>query len=425
MANSRAGALSALVFALAFGVLLVGRVYSGAGDTLPAELLPWALLHNGGPDYRGLVVPDYERYAFRNVEGRVVSVYPLVAGILHVPVAGAAAFLGHDIVERRIGLARRSAAWIAAASTAFFFLALDACVRRRTALLFSAVFLLGTEVFSLVGRGLWQHGPALLFINLALALLVRPRLVPWSGFPLALAVCARPTVALLAVAIAGWVAWKRRDALPAFLAGAAVPAAALVIYSAGWLGNPLAMGQLQLLDSTYFGRFSVEALLGLLASPSRGLLVYSPVFLLAFLPSRQSARDAPPAGLVGALTLFVPSLLVLASFWPNWWGGHSFGYRILSELIPVLLLRAALAWDRPFLPANLFHAAGGLLIGLSIAVHALGAFRPSRFNVRPDNIDTHPARLWDVRDSDLLRMLRAAPEPTRRDPTLPGRAART
>ena len=50
VANPRAGALSALVFALAFCVLLVGRVYSGAGDTLPAELLPWALLHNGGPD---------------------------------------------------------------------------------------------------------------------------------------------------------------------------------------------------------------------------------------------------------------------------------------------------------------------------------------------------------------------------------------
>jgi hypothetical protein len=229
--------------------------------------------------------------------------------------------------------------------------------------------------------------------------------VPWSGFPLALAVCARPTVALLAVAVTGWVAWKRRDALPSFLAGATVPAAALAIYSAGWLGNPFAMGQLQLLNRSYFGGFSVEALLGLLASPSRGLLVYSPVFLLALFPSRQSARDAPPAGLVGTLTLFVPSLLVLTSFWPNWWGGHSFGYRILSELIPVLLLRAALAWDRPTLPANAFRAAGTLLIGLSIAVHALGAFRPSRFDSRPDDIDTHPARLWDVRDSDLLRML--------------------
>jgi hypothetical protein len=396
--------VSALVFALALGVLLGGRVYSGAGDTLPAELLPAALLRNGGPDYRELVVPDGEHYGFRSVNGRVVSVYPIAAGLLHVPVAGAAALAGHDVVERRIGLARRSAAWIAAAATAFFFLALCACVRLRTALLFSTVFLLGTEVFSVAGRGLWQHGPALLFINLALALLVRPRLVPWSGFPLALAVCARPTVALLAVAVAGWVASKRRDALPAFLGGAALPAAALAAYSAGWLGSPFAMGQL--LDRSLFGRFSVEALLGLVASPSRGLLVYSPVFLLALVPSRRSAGDALPLGLVGALTLFVPSLLVFTAFWPNWWGGHSFGYRILSELIPVLLLRAALAWDGPPLRAGVFRAAGALLIGLSIAAHALGAFRPSRFDILPDDIDAHPARLWDVRDSDLVRMLR-------------------
>jgi hypothetical protein len=403
-ASSRAGTVSALVFAFSFGALLGSRVYSGAGDTLPAELLPAALLRNGGPDYRGLVVPDREHYGFRDVDGRIVSVYPIVGGLLHVPVAGAAALLGHDVVERRIGLARRSAAWIAAAATAFLFLALDAYVRRRTALLFSAVFLLGTEVFSVAGRGLWQHGPALLFINLALALLVRPRLVAWSGFPLALAVCARPTVALLAVAVTGWVALRRRDALGTFLVGAALPATALTIYSAGWLGSPFAMGQL--LDQSSFGRFSIEALLGLVASPSRGLFVYSPVFLLALVPSQRWAGAEPHAGLVGALTLFVPSLLVFTAFWPNWWGGHSFGYRILSELIPVLLFRAALAWERPPFRATVFRTAGALLIGLSIAAHALGAFTPSRFNVLPDDIDTHPARLWDVRDSDLARILR-------------------
>ena len=294
MTDLQRSALGALVFVLALGVLLSGRVYSGAGDTLPAELLPAALLRNGTPDYRGLVAPSAGLYGFRWVNGRVVSLYPIAAGLLHVPVAGVAALAGFDIVERRIGLARVSAAWIAAGATSLFFLALCACVRLRTALLFSAVFLLGTEVFSLAGRGLWQHGPALLFINAALALLVRPRLVPWSGFPLALAVCARPTVTLLAVAVAGWVVWKRRDALPTFLAVAALPAAALALYSAFWLGSPFAMGQL--LDGSLFGRFSVEALLGLLASPSRGLLIYSPVFLLALVPSRARRATHFPRG---------------------------------------------------------------------------------------------------------------------------------
>jgi hypothetical protein len=397
----RGSAVAFAVFSLSLGVLLAGRVYSGGGDTLAAELLPSALMRNGSPDYRGLVVPDHQdHYGFLLVNERVVSIFPLMAGLLHVPVVAAATLFGYDAVAHRIGLARRSAAWIAAAATAFFFLALDACVKRRTALLFSAVFLFGTEVFSVAGRGLWQHGPALLFINLALAFLVRPRLVPWSGLALALAVCARPTVLLLAIAITCWVAWRRRDVLPAFLAGASVPAIALTAYTFAWVADVPAIAQ------SSFGRFSIEALLGLAVSPSRGLLVYSPVFLLAVVPVRKTGGDVPPNGLVGALTLFVPALLFIVAFWRNWWGGHSFGYRIVSELIPVLLLRAALAWDRPALPANAVRSAGAVLIGISITVHALGAFGTRHFNVLPDDIDTNPARLWDVRRSDLVRILR-------------------
>jgi hypothetical protein len=397
-----------LIFVASFASLLVGTSYSWAGDTLPAEKLPVAFLRNGGPDFTGLEPAEPAvSHGFVRRGGRVVSVYPLLPGLLHCPVVLAAHVAGVDVERRHIGLARLSAAWIAAAATAFFFLALVPLVRRETALLFTGVFLLGTEVFSVAGRGLWQHGSALLFINLSLALLVRGgRRVRWAGMSLAVAVAARPTTLLLAVLLTFWVARRRRDELPGFLLLAAIPAAALAAYSALWLGSPFAMGQGQSLSQ--FGPFSPEALLGILMSPSRGLFVYSPILVIGIfgiLRLRQVVAGAETRSLLVHAALFAPTLVFFCSFWPNWWGGHSFGYRIVSELIPVLLIPAAIAWEAG---GRHLRALALVLAAVSICVHSLGAYAPSDFNRVPDNIDAHPERLWDVRDSDLARMLKGA-----------------
>ena len=70
----RGSAVAFAVFSLSLGVLLAGRVYSGGGDTLAAELLPSALMRNGSPDYRGLVVPDHQdHYGFLLVNERVLA----------------------------------------------------------------------------------------------------------------------------------------------------------------------------------------------------------------------------------------------------------------------------------------------------------------------------------------------------------------
>ncbi|MHB1047387.1 MAG: hypothetical protein ACYC4P_15390 [Thermoanaerobaculia bacterium] len=391
------------VFVAAFVTLYAGRSYSFAGDTIPAERLPLALLRNGGPDFRGLVPSDPgQAHGFAVRGERVVSVYPLVAGFLHVPVVFAAHTAGFDVAERHVGLARLTAAWVSAAATAAFFLALAPLVARRTAFFFSAVFLLGTEVFSVAGRGLWQHGPALLFVNCALALLVRGgRFVPWAGMALGLAVASRPTTLLLAGALTVFVALRHRDRLVAFISLAALPAAAVTAYSAAWLGSPFALGQL--LTTGFFGGFRFDALLGLLFSPSRGLFVFSPVLLLGIVGLARVEGDPVRRDLVRAAASFFPALLLLTSFWPSWWGGHSFGYRILSEVVPVLLLPAALAWETR---GRLFRAIGIGLAIASLGAHSLGAYVPGNFNFVPDDIDSRPSRLWDVRDSDLARRAR-------------------
>jgi hypothetical protein len=114
--------------------------------------------------------------------------------------------------------------------------------------------------------------------------------------------------------------------------------------------------------------------------------------------------------------LIVGTFLTLAVYsgWHSWWGGHSFGYRLLSELALPLTILVAWEWDRIRASAagrGLFAAAAAV----SVAVHGLGSAEyPSRFN---DEIDLEPERLWSVQDSELamcarkaLRIVKAAPE---------------
>ena len=52
---------------------------------MPAELLPISLLHGHGFDFREFVSGDLP-YWFRLVRGRVVSNYPVLTGLLNLPV---------------------------------------------------------------------------------------------------------------------------------------------------------------------------------------------------------------------------------------------------------------------------------------------------------------------------------------------------
>ena len=96
-----------------------------------------------------------------------------------------------------------------------------------------------------------------------------------------------------------------------------------------------------------FNRLSVvsEGAPGLLLSPNRGLLVYSPVCLVGLLGSacvwRRWRRQPALAALLGAGVLYF--LVHAATF--TWAGGWCFGPRYTTELMPLLALAAPAGFD--------------------------------------------------------------------------------
>jgi hypothetical protein len=398
-------------FAIPLTVYLLGFRYVGSGDTRPAELLPIALLRGRGFDLSELVDPaEKYPYWYRRIGGRIVSSYPVLPGLLNTPVFVAADLAGVDLYEQRLKLSMISASLISALSVFFMYLCLERlCARRRSAIFLAMVYAFGTCVWSVTSRGMWQHGPSLLFLAAALALLLResPRTAAWSGLLLGLAVVCRPPNIVLVAPLVLFVLLRRRGADPLFAALAAIPFLLHAVYAAAYLGSPFATGYWNAFpEVANFRGNPLVGLAGLLVGPSRGLFVFSPIFLFAALGAVISLRDKrrwPIAPFLAAGTVL---LVLLYSRWTTWWGGHTFGYRYLIETLPGLMIFVAIAWEERVTHSRALGTAFALCLTWSLGVHALGAyFQPSGFNQK---MDENPSVLWSLRTSEIAMSTRKA-----------------
>ncbi len=152
----------------------------------------------------------------------------------------------------------------------------------------------------------------------------------------------------------------------------------------------------------------LEGLAGILISPSRGLFVFVPIAGLAFLLIGRAWRAGPLA----RYGLVVPTLLFIAGWaqYAVWWGGHSYGPRYAADIVVPLALIVAAGLNSP---ASVGSRATRILVRValtwSIGVQAVGAFcyPAGEWNGMPVDVDRAHARLWDWRDSQIVRTARA------------------
>jgi hypothetical protein len=340
--------------------------------------------------------PDAEFPFAREAAGHKVSIYPALPSLLAAPVfLVSSLFFALD--ESGVAFAGKLAASLfSAAAAAFLFLAISRRHDASDARFAAVVFALGTSVWS-TSQALWQHPAALLFLTLTLLFVVKAEHDPlWAGraaLPLALVVaCRHADVALAAVLAVGILArWPRRAL--AFIAWGLGPVLFVLAYQWAVFGSPLEHG-----FSGTLGRFSEpwgRGHLGLLVSPAKGLLVFTPVVLVALAgwlrALRRGERFLPLV--VGGAVL---AHWLLMGRWSEWHGGESFGPRLMTDALPLLFL---------FLPEGIASVGtiGGVLAVLGIGVQVLGAFaddgRWERLYQRPA-APGHP-ELWAVATSPL------------------------
>ena len=405
-----------LLAVLAFLVYLTNLRPMGAWDSIPARLLPFSILREGNFDldeFHWLRRLEPHPYFMRQgANGHWMSLYtvgvPLLVTPLSVPVVWWLQHnhIGDDDVRFRlvtVVMERVAAASIAAASVALEFLAVSTFASTALAAGVAVAYGLSTSLWSVGSQALWQHGTAALALaGLCLCLLAPDtrRNAVAAGGCAALAVLARPTMLVFAALALVFIWRERRARLLAFLSLPLLGTLLLLAYNLRLLG---------LLGGAYQrGRFSVPdpgRFLGLLVSPSRGLFIYTPAALLAVVGALHRDRRAPRW--IAYLPFGVTAYLVLYSCWNGWWGGHCYGPRFLTDVLPGLALCAVPVVQR-WWQQRWGRLAVVLLVTWGVVVQVIGVYCDDRsWDKLPKSVDTASWRVWQWDDPQILRAARA------------------
>lgn len=294
--------------------------------------------------------------------------------------------------------------------------------RRRIAGLVAFGFAFGTAAWSTASRAMWQHGPSLLFLAIAVLcaqqLLTDPDSDParqrWLAVFLGAAVAAsftcRPTNAIAVVGLTVFVVVRLRRYVRRYFAGAFAVAVPWMMV------NTLAYGSV--LPAYYrAGKVGLHDEYGLalatnLISPARGLLLFSPIVALGVFGVLERTRGELKGGLLSfdrlLLGLSIGYLLASAGPSDNWWGGHSFGPRFTSDTLVFFAATATPTVAMLMRRRTVLTAVATALLAWSVFVNAQGGTMRSTlcWNGEP-NIDENTDRLWDWGDSQMLSGVQA------------------
>ena len=423
-----------LLFLLVAGVYLANRTVVQRSDSLWTLHIAMSLVREGNLDlneYASVIPPGDLRVL--DINGRLVSHYPLGAPILVAP----ALLVLHPVVrlirhvdlfqdvllneDPFVGLASdietALASLIAALTAVVIYYSMRLVLNRRGAVLLTLVFAFGTAAWSTASRGLWQHGPSMLMLALALYFALRardePRWIQFAGLPLAFSYVCRPTNAVPVLIFTIFVFVCYRPYALRYCLWASLIAIPFLLESMHLYGT--------FLQPYYLPRHGggqpliLDALIGNLVSPARGLFIYSPIFLLCGYGVFIWWRD----GRFGSLEIVVTTIVIghwlaisVFAHWPQWWGGASYGPRFFADVSPFLIYMLApvvqlwqSATGRVAVPGIALFV---LLFAVSAFMHYRGATQWATWQwseAQPglhEDVDVDPSRLWDWSDPQFL-----------------------
>lgn len=429
-ARSRPARVAVWLFVGSLALYNVNLREISSGDTVSTRLTAVRLARDFRLDldsfFRGSPPAEPLPFWVQHVGGHYVSTSPVLPSLLAVPVyffPVRLLWVDPPLINL---LAKVSASLVAALSVVVVFLVLRILASERAALVATLVYAFGTSTWSVSSQGLWGHGPAELFLAAAIYWLLRGEdhrwAYDWAGLSAGLMFASRPqTAGLVGAALIGAAILRDRRRGVRCLVWFSAVALAVLGYNL-WTFGSIAGGYARL-NATYLPLYRVESvwstaighgLLGLLVSPSRGLFVYSPVLLWAASGVVRS-RSHPRRDVLGCLAIGLGASILALGAYSLWWGGHSFGPRLLTDFLPIWAVFLALAW--PSIEGSrartaLFRS----MAAASVAVQAIGAFyypspREVDWDKTPRDVDVAHDRLWDWRDPQILRLLRNGPRP--------------
>jgi hypothetical protein len=422
----RRGALAAALFVFSLAVFLVSPLVDTADSTY-SMVLSESILHHHSTNLNWFRAPgpvdtaatsapplvsSTDTYQLGWLRGRLVYRFPNGSSILSLPFVEIANLAGLSAANPDGSYHKRDEFVIQRVLASLLMATLVVLVLRSSMLLLPAqkglliaiAFAFGTQVWSTATRALWGH-TWMIFLEgwvvylllkyddrpEALPLVILATLLSWMYFVRATAVAPIACVTLYI-----WNSQRPQKFLRFAIVGA-LWFVAFVVYS--WL----TFGEL--IPGYYHSHLSFQSygtsLAANLISPSRGLFVYVPISLFVVYLSIRHYFTLPHRRLAILSLGVISSYLVILGGWPIWWGGHSYGPRYTTDLLPWLVMLAILATAeakrrQELLSTRLGWQLAFVLITLSIVINARGA--TSRWCHAWNAVvavDQHPERVFD------------------------------
>ncbi len=381
-------------------------------SSLDNQPIRWgaALLATGRPlNYALLGLPGNSYYSFRDMpDGTIRSHTPVGTAVLAAPFFAVAHALGVPFIDENIVLLDSLLATLLMAASAGMMSWLVRREGRRTAFFVGLAFGLGTAAWAVASRSLWQHTGEVFMLLVGMCLLdgerrsLRRTVAGLAA--LGFAIWCRPYM-LPAVGIL--VLWEMRRGWKVFAAGGGVIAFLVGVWA---IYNLTTTGKLlgtylsaRVLEHQFWDTYGVN-LWGTLASPNRGMFVFSPVLLMAvpvLLWWLIRARRAPAMAVLAVASLAV--ILPRGAF-HGWFGGHTYGSRTMLDSAPFLLIMIAPFVRYAFEVRRWLAPIPVLLLLLSAGIQYLGATRDfESWNVLMGmNVDTNA---WNYEKSQIMHCL--------------------
>lgn len=399
-----------------FAVYLSNLRVLAAADSIPTRLLPFSILREANlnlDEFSWLWsdrLPYYVRISGGHLYSGTTVALPFVLLPLYVLPTWYLSVDGitYDDARARVLIVvmeRVCAALLTAVAAVLLYRVMCRLVSWRWGLALTLIYALGSNTWVIASQALWPHTLVGLVIALLSVVFVaetvsRAALV-MAGLLTAIMVAERPQTLGIAVMTAAFV-WRyhRRH----FLTFAGLPAVGVLL---------VAVYNLQTFRNlagayVHFDHFSTPlwtGLAGLLMSPNRGLLVFSPIMLFGFIGAVQVwRRPAPPW--IRWLVIALGWHLLLYGMFDEWWAGYTYGPRYLTEMLPILsllLIYGLVPWCR----TRVAYAAVAVVALYGVAVQAVGVYwDDDSWNRSPVALHQSPRRVWDWSDWQVARVAR-------------------
>lgn len=415
---------AALLFFSIFVLFLSPGRFLGTHDGDPARYLPISIIFEGNLELREIAFADSSTgklvYSLVDTGEHIVSKYPILPSFLALPVYLIPSLLGVSFTGPLIRtLAKISASLITAFSALFLFFILKRFVSERWSIILTLAYALGTSNWTISAQDLWQHGASQLFLVLTVFILLKARQNQWfyflTGLFSGLAVTARPLNAVIIFFVLLFVLHRKRNYFLIVVLGILLPMVLLSFYNTYYFGWPWSTGYETEMTRGWANPF-FQGLAGLLVSPSRGLLIYSPFLVFGFLGGwllfrHKSLLNRDYLLLFRYFSLAAIAFIFAMSKWYMWYGGYTFGSRMLVDIIPLLIILFV-----PVIKKGIFHKKIVLLmftilllfsVGVQLTIILVGDYSwDDQYNKGPkvplEESWSDQAWLWDWKNSQLL-----------------------